>query len=156
MDGSRFRICSYVCSYITQLSSIRVYSLLETRCSCVSAAIPALTIFFNRVPYDDDPELHETFWSSHLNRVASAGILLGAKAEGEWTGFRCFFKPGQGRYAYSPDYVSAWTAPHVFLLSIIACLDSRLQGFSSCDVAVDFRARWESRLGSVPVTCWKG
>jgi hypothetical protein len=42
-------------------------------------APPALTIFFGAVPYENNVELHETFWASHINRCAHHGILLGAE-----------------------------------------------------------------------------
>ncbi|CAD6584852.1 MAG: hypothetical protein TREMPRED_003983 [Tremellales sp. Tagirdzhanova-0007] len=67
-------------------------------------ATPALTIFFGAAPYHGNEEMHESFWSSHLNRVAFSGILLGAKSDGQWRGFRCFFEPGQGRSPYSPAF----------------------------------------------------
>ncbi|KAL9085075.1 MAG: hypothetical protein Q9159_004890 [Coniocarpon cinnabarinum] len=67
-------------------------------------ALPALHIFFANAPYEKNIELHETFWSSHLARVAHSGILLGARQDGQWRGFRCFFKPDQGRDAYDVNF----------------------------------------------------
>ena len=70
------------------------------------AATPALTVFFGAVPYENNVELHETFWASHLNRVAMSGILLGAREGRKWRGFRAFFEPGKARQPYTSDFVS--------------------------------------------------
>ncbi|KAK6073212.1 hypothetical protein SCUP234_08810 [Seiridium cupressi] len=61
------------------------------------AATPALTMFFGGAPYESNVDMHETFWSSHLDRVAVSGMLIGAREDGEWRGFRAFFKPGKSR-----------------------------------------------------------
>lgn len=83
---------------------------LNTDESHPQAATPALTIFFGAAPHRDNKELHETFWASHLNRVAASGTLLGARldgdGDGDWRGFRCFFDPGKGRLPYTPEFVS--------------------------------------------------
>ncbi|KAF3014225.1 hypothetical protein E8E14_008553 [Neopestalotiopsis sp. 37M] len=68
-------------------------------------ATPALTIFFGAAPYESNIEMHEKFWSSHLNRVAKSGFLIGARENGEWLGFRAFFEPGKSRLPYVTDYV---------------------------------------------------
>lgn len=49
--------------------------------------------------------MHEKFWASHLNRVALSGILIGARENGQWRGFRAFFPPGTSRLPYLPDFV---------------------------------------------------
>jgi hypothetical protein len=71
-----------------------------------TAATPALTIFFGVAPYESNIEMHEKFWSSHLNRVAKSGFLIGARENGEWLGFRAFFEPGKSRLPYVTDFVS--------------------------------------------------
>lgn len=70
------------------------------------AAKPALAIFFGLSSYEDNIEMHEVFWASHLNRVAMSGILLGARENDDWVGFRCFFEPGKGWRPYSTEFVS--------------------------------------------------
>lgn len=72
----------------------------------LKAATPALTIFFGAAPYEENGEMHERFWASHLNRVAMTGILVGAREQGEWIGFRAFFEPGKSRQPYTSDFVS--------------------------------------------------
>ncbi|KAI0138248.1 hypothetical protein BJ166DRAFT_544594 [Pestalotiopsis sp. NC0098] len=67
-------------------------------------ATPALTIFFGAAPYESNAEMHESFWSSHLNRVAKSGLLIGARENGEWLGFRAFFEPGKSRLPYVTDF----------------------------------------------------
>ncbi|KAK6063232.1 hypothetical protein SCUP515_12594 [Seiridium cupressi] len=69
------------------------------------AATPALTMFFGGAPYESNVDMHEKFWSSHLDRVAVSGMLIGAREDGEWRGFRAFFKPGKSRLPYVTDYV---------------------------------------------------
>ncbi|CAI6333322.1 unnamed protein product [Periconia digitata] len=70
----------------------------------MAPATPALTIFFGAAPYEDNVKMHEKFWSSHLNRVAMSGILIGAKEDGIWRGFRAFFEPGKSRMPYITDF----------------------------------------------------
>ncbi|PVI02762.1 hypothetical protein DM02DRAFT_653250 [Periconia macrospinosa] len=70
----------------------------------LAPATPALTIFFGAAPYEANVEMHEKFWSSHLNRVAMSGILIGARENGEWCGFRAFFEPGKSRMPYETTY----------------------------------------------------
>ncbi|KAH6647110.1 hypothetical protein BKA67DRAFT_426490 [Truncatella angustata] len=48
--------------------------------------------------------MHERFWSSHLNRVAMSGKLIGVREDGEWRGFRAFFEPGKSRLPYVSDF----------------------------------------------------
>lgn len=85
------------------LSSIFVFENIADR--ICAAATPALTIFFGPDQYEQNVEMHEAFWASHINRVAHSGILLGAKEGDEWRGFRCFFEPGKGRQPYVTDFV---------------------------------------------------
>ena len=77
------------------------------------AAEPALAIFFGKDSYEKNQKMHESFWSAHLNRVSSAGVLLGAKLRGEWVGFRCFYPPGRGREPYNVSYVGSSLLKHV-------------------------------------------
>lgn len=87
-----------------------------------------MAIFFGTASYEDNVEMHEAFWASHINRAARSGILLGAREQqqGEeeedararddehdidgdaccWRGFRCLFPPGKGWEPYSVNYVS--------------------------------------------------
>ncbi|SPJ75656.1 uncharacterized protein FTOL_05387 [Fusarium torulosum] len=67
-------------------------------------AEPALAIFFGTASYEENKEMHEAFWESHLGRVAKSGVLLGALNSEGWQGFRCLFPPGQGWQPYSVEY----------------------------------------------------
>ncbi|KAK9786251.1 hypothetical protein SCARD494_11376 [Seiridium cardinale] len=67
-------------------------------------ATPALTIFFGDASYESNVEMHETFWSSHLNQITMSGMLIGAREDGEWRGFRAFFEPGKSRLPYVTGY----------------------------------------------------
>ncbi|RGP63735.1 hypothetical protein FSPOR_8341 [Fusarium sporotrichioides] len=67
-------------------------------------AEPALAIFFGAASYEENRQMHEFFWASHLGRVAKSGILFGARSPEGWHGFRCLFPPGQGWQPYSVDF----------------------------------------------------
>jgi hypothetical protein len=61
---------------------------------------------FGFAPYEENREMHEAFWSAHLNRVALCGHLFGARVDNEWRGFRCLFAPGgKGAQVFDPEFV---------------------------------------------------
>ncbi|KAH7257915.1 hypothetical protein BKA59DRAFT_471277 [Fusarium tricinctum] len=86
------------------LEEAKVASEWIAKAFAQAPAEPALAIFFGPASYEENREMHEAFWASHLGRVAKSGVLLGALNSEGWQGFRCLFPPGQGWQPYSVEY----------------------------------------------------